>query len=87
MSPTRNGSSALQRFEHGNAFEIRNRIMFDFYPGLPHILVVVVVVSCSSITCITTPQDAHKRLVLQVAEWLTASLSEFKGGVRHEMAT
>ena len=23
---------------------------------------------------ITTPQDAHKRLVLQVAEWLTASL-------------
>ena len=23
---------------------------------------------------ITTPQDAHKRLVMQVAEWLTGSL-------------
>ena len=36
---------------------------------------------------LTTPQDAHKRLVLQVAEWLTASLSGFKGGVRHELTT
>ena len=24
----------------------------------------------------TAPQDAHKRLVLQVAEWLTASLHQ-----------
>ena len=37
MGPTPNGSSALQRFERGNALEIRNGIMFDFYPGLPHI--------------------------------------------------
>ena len=37
MSPTLNGSSVLQRFECGNVVEIRNRIMFDFYPGLPHI--------------------------------------------------
>ena len=36
-SPTLNGSSALQLFEHGNMVEIRNRIMFDFYQGLPHI--------------------------------------------------
>ena len=36
MSPARNGSTALQRFERGNALEIRNGIMFDFYPGLPH---------------------------------------------------
>ena len=36
MSPTPNGSSVLQRFECGNALEIRNGIMFDFYPGLPH---------------------------------------------------
>ena len=36
MSPTLNRSTALQRFEHGNAVEICNRIMFDFYPGLPH---------------------------------------------------
>ena len=31
---------------------------------------------------ITAPQDAHKKLVLQVAEWLTAG---FKGGARHEL--
>ena len=36
MGPTSNGSSALQHFVHGNALEIRNGIMFDFYPGLPH---------------------------------------------------
>jgi len=34
MSPTLNRSSALQHFQHDNAVEIRNRIMFDFYPGL-----------------------------------------------------
>ena len=32
--PTLNGSSALQCFEHGNAVEIHNEILFDFYPGL-----------------------------------------------------
>ena len=36
MSPALNGSSVLQRFEHSNAIKIRNGIMFDFYPGLPH---------------------------------------------------
>ena len=36
MSPALNGISALQRFEHSNAIEIRNGIMFDFYPGLPY---------------------------------------------------
>ena len=38
MSPVLNGSSALQWFECSNAIEIHNRIMFDFYPGLPHIV-------------------------------------------------
>ena len=37
MSPALNGSSALQCFECSNAIEIRNGIMFDFYPGMPHI--------------------------------------------------
>ena len=37
MSPSLNGRFALERFERGNAIEIRNGIMFDFYPGLPHI--------------------------------------------------
>ena len=39
MGPTLNGSSALQRFECGNALEICNGIMFDFYLGLPHVII------------------------------------------------
>ena len=35
-SPTFNRSFALQRFECSIEVELRNRIMFDFYPGLPH---------------------------------------------------
>ena len=37
MGPTPNRSSALQHFVRGNALEIRNEIMFDFYPGLLHV--------------------------------------------------
>ena len=37
MNPALNGSSVLECFEHGNVMEICNGIMFDFYPGLPHI--------------------------------------------------
>ena len=36
MSPTLNGSFALECFERGNAIKIRNGMMFNFYPGLPH---------------------------------------------------
>ena len=39
MSSALNGSSVLERFERGNGIEIRNGIMFDFYPGLPHIYI------------------------------------------------
>ena len=39
MNPALNGSSTQQRFERSNAIEIRNGIMFDFYPGLPHMLI------------------------------------------------
>ena len=39
MSPALNGSSVLQHFERSNAIEIRNGIMFDFYPGLPNIAI------------------------------------------------
>ena len=37
MSPAFNGSSALEHFERSNEIEIHNGIMFDFYPGLPHV--------------------------------------------------
>ena len=37
MSPALNGSSTLEHFKRSNASEIRNGIMFDFYPGLPHV--------------------------------------------------
>ena len=37
MSPTLSGSSVLQRVKLGDALEIRNGIIFDFYLGLPHI--------------------------------------------------
>ena len=37
MSPALNGSSALQHFKCSNVSEIRNGIMFDFYPGWPHL--------------------------------------------------
>ena len=36
-APPLNGSSALEHFERSNATEIRNGIMFNFYPGLPHL--------------------------------------------------
>ena len=39
MSPTLDGTSALQRFECGNTFKIRIRIMFDFYLGRPHVVI------------------------------------------------
>ena len=43
MSPALNGSSAIRRFERGDAIEIRDGITFDFYTGLPHVLWVSIV--------------------------------------------
>ena len=37
MSSALKGSFVLQHFEHSNTVELHSRIMFDFYPGLPHI--------------------------------------------------
>ena len=37
MSSTLSGSSALQRVKLGDAPEICDEIIFNFYPGLPHI--------------------------------------------------
>ena len=36
MGSALNGSFALQCFKHGNAVELHNGIMFNFYPGLLH---------------------------------------------------
>ena len=33
-------------FERGNALEIRNGIMFDFYPGLPHVTISQMYTAC-----------------------------------------
>ena len=42
MSPTYNRSFAfIQHFENGNVIEMHNRIMFNFYLGLPHVVIVV----------------------------------------------
>ena len=38
MSPALNGGAALQHFDYGNTVEICNRLMFDFYLGLPQML-------------------------------------------------
>ena len=37
MNPALNRSTALQRFKRGNVVKIHNGLMFDLYPGLPHI--------------------------------------------------
>ena len=37
MSPALSGSLALWHVKLGDALEIRVGIIFDFYPGLPHI--------------------------------------------------
>ena len=38
MSPARSGSSEISHFQRSDGIEIRNRIMFVFYPGLPQLL-------------------------------------------------
>ena len=55
MSPTLSRSSALQRVKVGDALEIRNGIIFDFYSGLPHIYIYIsnVVISTFGTVAIT----------------------------------
>ena len=44
MSPAFNKISALRCFKHGNAIEIQNGIMFDFYLVLPQLHMFAVVI-------------------------------------------
>ena len=41
MNPAPNGSSTLQHFERGDAIEIHNRIMFDFYCHIYYSIIVL----------------------------------------------
>ena len=38
MSPAQSGSLALSHVELADALEIRDALIFDFYPGLPHVI-------------------------------------------------
>ena len=69
MSPTLNGSSVLERYECGNAIKIQNEIMFNFYPGLPHI--------CNHCVTfhITTQEDSHYTCILWLYIACTQTLS------------
>ena len=63
MSPTLNGSSALQRFEHGNAVEVRNRIMFNFYLGLPQMFVACNIMQLHTYMYIDTCKHVHTHML------------------------
>ena len=39
MSPALNRSSAIRYFKGSDAIEIHDRITFNFYMGLPHIMI------------------------------------------------
>ena len=43
MSPTVDGSSVIQHFKRSDAVEICDGITFDFYTGLPHMYIPLVV--------------------------------------------
>ena len=43
MSPTLSGSSAIRRFEGNGTIEIHDGITFEFYTGLPHIVLSIFV--------------------------------------------
>ena len=45
MRPALNGSSAIRRFEHSDAIEIRDGITFDFYTGLPHMYILLAAIN------------------------------------------
>ena len=47
---------------------------FVFWPKCATCVIKLSSFKCFFISSITAPQDAHKRLVLQVGGWLTASL-------------
>ena len=76
MSPALKRSSVLQHFECGNVIEIRNEIMFDFYPGLPHCVYIVLDYMCMfTWFLVYTRMD---RLVLLTAEESRVNMEDVK---------
>ena len=66
MSPTLNGSFALQRFKRCNAIEIDNRIMFDFYHIYLPLLSSIVTVAAVGFNMAAGSADV--RVTLMVSE-------------------
>ena len=66
LCPTLNGSSALQHFKLGKMIEIRNGIMFDFYPGLPHIVLQVSKPHPKMNPTAIVPKDTNKHTVMNL---------------------
>ena len=71
MNPALNGSSVQQRFERSNAIEIRNGIMFDFYPGLPHIIFALDTQVLIKISNVYINLKGHMKLDLCIGEALS----------------
>ena len=47
MTPALNGSSAIRHFKGSDAIETRIGVTFDFYTGLPHMLLLLVLIVIS----------------------------------------
>ena len=77
----------LQHFEHGNAVELCNGVMFHFYSGLPHIecLVSVELGKIPSLCKLHLPQvwrPSPQELVLFTVMQELSPWSELKSGSR-----
>ena len=71
MSPALDRSTVIKCFERGNAVKIRNGIMFDFYPELPHTYMymfmkmvkkVSIVCACNIVLFLSTISVPHAHL-------------------------
>ena len=76
MTPALNGSSAIQRFEGSNAIEIRDKITFNFYTGLPHMFMVQVITMQPMIVYISSSYVA-KELSLEVNGTVDKAVNNF----------
>ena len=75
MSLALSGSSALYRVKHGDALEIHNGIIFDFYPGLPHMCSCTAYTSSyylrATLISLGAPNGYYSRMVSNQEIWYT----------------